>query len=156
MKNLQSLRLLALFTIVAVIAGCSTDRLAAPSGPNASVALTYSYDSKLIGPSGGSLSVPGVEVRVPAGALSGSVFMTMTKLDDVTVELGPHGLQFNTPVSLRFETPAGIDVASTSVRWFDPSAQAWVVIPSVASDGARVAALQHFSKYEIEIASASN
>ncbi len=156
MKNLRSLRLPTLLMTAALMAGCSSDKFSAPSGSDVSAPLSNGYVSKLIGPSGGTLSVTGVEVQVPAGALSGTVLMTMTKLDNVTVELGPHGLQFNSPVSLNFTLPSGADAAAATVRWFDPSAQVWTVIPSMVSSGNRIAPLQHFSKYRIEAPTEAN
>ena len=149
MKNLKPLRYLALIAFAAVVAGCSTDRVSGPTGPDVSAPLTYDYDSMVIGPSGGALSVSGISLEVPAGALSQTVLMTMTRLSDGSVELGPHGLQFMTPVSLSFDIPAGVDTARTSVSWFNPAAQKWTTIPSLAADRARSASLAHFSKYTL-------
>ncbi len=61
--------------------------------------------SALLGPKGGTLSIPslGVSLEVPAGALSSTVRLTMTALpgDAIAYDLAPQGLSFAVPLRLQ-------------------------------------------------------
>jgi hypothetical protein len=60
--------------------------------------------AQIIGPLGGKVSLPGLELSVPAGALSAPVLITMTVPpgDDLAVVFAPHGLEFAKPATISF------------------------------------------------------
>ncbi len=74
-------------------------------------------DSKSIGPAGGTLTVDGAVLTVPANALPVALTLTLTKTTGALVgaytqsspvyELGPTGQTFAMPVSLAITYPAG-------------------------------------------------
>src|SRR5690348_16373557 len=69
-------------------------------------------DAQILGSNGGSLqTTKGLEIHVPAGALSKDTELTVHSaagLPEVVtaVEIGPSGTQFTTPVTLSFTYPA--------------------------------------------------
>jgi hypothetical protein len=60
--------------------------------------------SQLVGKYGGTLSVNGVILRIPAGALDRNVEITLTVPagDQLNIDLEPHGLEFRKPGYLAF------------------------------------------------------
>lgn len=153
MKNRRFICLAAILSASVALFGCSADRVSGPLGPAAAKALGGSSNVRqVVGPLGGTLSIDGVMIQVPAGALQESVELTMSKVDGGSVvELGPHGLQFARPVYLSFVVPAGVDPGRAVVQWYNPATQTWVSIPSTAAGFTRKAPLQHFSKYMLTI-----
>jgi len=144
--------LLTVVAVVASLAGCSSDRQPGPTVPVISIPMAeLDSDSLMVGPSGGSLGVVGVNLSIPAGALSETILIKLTKLADGSVDLTPNGQRFAKQVSLSFSIPAGQDITKTIVRWFDPSAGSWVVIPSIGSSVTRTARLAHFSRYDLSV-----
>jgi hypothetical protein len=115
------------------------------------------FASQLIGPTGGSISLAGFSVTVPAGAVTQPTLFTITlptdprALKSVMASFGPHGMTFNVPVTLTLpyvgttaEGGAGIHVL-----WFDGSD--WVALPTDrTSDGRIQTRTNHFSDYGTE------
>jgi hypothetical protein len=128
--------------------GCASNDKIGPVFPESNVPVGAAVESALIGPDGGSLAITGAVLTIPAGALSRTVDISIERLPDNSVELGPNGLTFLTPVSLTLSAPGG-DASGSVIRWFNPSAGIWVVIPSSVGVGTRTASLAHFSNYEI-------
>ena len=86
--------LLTVVAVVASLAGCSSDRQPGPIAPVLSVPMEeLELDSLMVGPSGGSLGVVGVNLTIPAGALSETILIKLTKLADGSVDLTPNGLR---------------------------------------------------------------
>lgn len=107
------------------------------------------FNSRWIGPAGGTLSLSGVRLDVPQGALSSSTLITMEREADGSVDLSPDGQTFAVPVLLTFSTEPGQDPETLCVQWFNPQAGAWTTIPSLSKTSARAAELAHFSIYRI-------
>ena len=63
--------------------------------------------TKVIGPSGGSLSIPnGIKVTVPSGAVASSVTFSVTRLGGniVAYDFQPHGMLFAAPLTIQQPT----------------------------------------------------
>lgn len=113
------------------------------------------YVTKLIGPSGGTISLAGFEVVVPPGAISKWMYFTISlpidSSDYVWASFGPHGMQFNAPVTLKLPYSGTTSEGSTNahVMWFDGTM--WVELPSTFSaDGRIQTQTMHFSDYGTE------
>jgi hypothetical protein len=148
MKNHRYLLILVAFVMLG--AGCSSDSQS-PLAPAVAVPMGgpgLEAQTRVIGPDGGCVVNGGVRLDIPAGALSAPTNIGIEWLGDGSVDLTPNGQQFQVPVSLTFNVAPGQDPLHHVVEWFDP-AGGWVVIPSLASAGRRVAPLMHFSIYHI-------
>ena len=95
------------------------------------------------------MAVTGCALQVPAGALTEPTLITMTRHEDDTIELGPHGQVFAVDVELLFVHPLVSSAEDYLVQWYDPSQESWTTIPSYVSGFARAAALEHFSLYRL-------
>ena len=140
--------------LLALLAGCSADQMPTrpvelPGAGPAGDVQTITEDAAWIGPDGGTLHVTGCVLTVPTGALAESVWITMVRHQDGSVELGPHGQTFEEPVALRFLQLSGGGAGEYRVEWFDPSGQEWVEVPSQADPSGRMAPLDHFSLYQL-------
>jgi hypothetical protein len=149
MKTHRSLRWLVPAALV--IAGCASD----PQSPTADqafpegIARESAETSGWIGPLGGALTLQGVTLTIPAGALTKQTPITMHRMSDGSVELGPDGQTFLVPVQLLFAVPFGGNGADYAAQWFDPASGAWVDIQSTNVVLGRLALLQHFSLYRM-------
>ena len=104
---------------------------------------------------GGTVSLGGYRVEIPAGALAEDTFITIdlpTRLPEagyVVAEFGPSGTRFAEPVQitlpLRDADLAGIDLSSVHVGYWDGAK--WQDYGGVATSSAVVATTDHFSKY---------
>ena len=108
-----------------------------------------------IGAEGGTLSLDGFEIIVPAGAVSKSTHFMIRRPPQnslarlfVTMEAGPHGKEFAVPVTIR------MPLSTTTAAWFDDPTLvwwhegAWVPVPStVLPDGRIEAQTTHFSRW---------
>lgn len=162
-------------TMVTVIAGCSdagtpteSALRAAPAGAHLAAAadldpiarfkvkpqITIAWAKQWIGPEGGTLSFQGFTIQVPAGAVN-RVTMFSIRLpvdpngsDRVVAEFGPHGAQFNVPLTISFPyrgtTIEG--VSGSHVVWWN---NGWVDMGgTVSADGSQiVTTTTHFSEY---------
>ncbi|HEX8696787.1 MAG TPA: hypothetical protein VF746_30490 [Longimicrobium sp.] len=174
---MKTRRLLAgLAAAVVTLAGCSSDitqaPLAAPEAPAAVLGgsidltgvLTFAGAPSLAEPrhaekfiraaEGGSVELQGFRVDIPAGALPRDMTITIDLPADqvlakrVLAEFGPHGTQFNTPVTLSFPlVNALLGGGPLAVaRW---EGDAWTQLPSwLSTDGTRLyGTTPHFSTY---------
>ncbi len=81
--------------------------------------------SKSVGPSGGRLSLPGIELVIPAGALSGSVTISIIPLETAPPDeyVPATALYYLDPEALTFQKPIEVhltlveNVANPSVFW---------------------------------------
>lgn len=115
----------AALAALVLLAGCSDAPLAPEAGP--AHTLTGAIDGSLlrfatlpdlsgarhaekriVAAQGGFVELNGFRVDIPAGALPADTVVTIDLPSDpalakrVVAEFGPHGIQFNTPVTLRF------------------------------------------------------
>lgn len=114
--------------------------------------------TKTIGPEGGVIRGGGVELRVPRGALKTSVAITMVVPAGAYVEAQffPHGLVFNEPATLRFETKGtsatGLSSGSFVGAYYTLPILRGLISPaetfnaSVVGDGVEFR-IRHFSRY---------
>jgi hypothetical protein len=120
--------------------------------------LNTAVVTRTVGPEGGVIRGAGVELRVPRGALSSSVSITMVVPAGpyVQAQFYPHGLTFREPVTLRFST-AGTSAAGTGSSalvgtYFTlPILQALITpeetFDASVADGAVEFRIRHFSAY---------
>lgn len=116
---------------------------------------------------GATLSIEGVTLEIPPGALAEDTEITVRVYapDDTLPEadalwgnvivLEPHGLEFVEPVVLEIPAPDPLPLAfdtewvrpGQGVAWLNEDAGAWELQPNVVVDGDAVALLAHFSTY---------
>ncbi len=142
---------LSLVALAALI-GCSSEseRLFTPAQAVVQTDPGFSnYDSAVIGPSGGTLTITGARLEVPAGALASSITISMTRHTDGSIDLAPDGQTFSVSVVLDQAPPPGATSQGSVVQWYDPNASSWVTITSELGGLGRLASLAHFSGYRI-------
>ncbi len=133
------------------LAGCNTSSPTQPLVGDAPLAKASLYDAAWIGTDGGTLQVGPYRLEVPAGAVGGNTYFELEQVaaGNWPVDLSPHGIPFNTPVTLVFDAASEPDPSSMDVQWWNPATQQWEVQVS-AHNGTEVSAsLQHFSRYTI-------
>jgi hypothetical protein len=115
--------------------------------------------SKLIlAKDGGVISNGRVTLEFPPFALSEDTEITIDMLGDdiLGVELSPHGIQFNRPVTMTMDLQgtSAEGVAEVNTLWFNEDKGWWETVQEVEiSDPNLVGAvLYHFSKYAEDIA----
>lgn len=171
LKNAAGLAAIMFLSVLA--SGCGTDVSTAPGtatshGPRTLV-LPLSEQTAPVafktgrGPAisvlvsaekGGTVRLGRYELDFPAGALTEDteISIRQSSATTMTLELGPHGIQFEKPVTLSFKTEGiAIDEASTvlGVQWFNEATTAWEPIAEASIGSVKVSAeLQHFSEYE--------
>ena len=107
-------------------------------------------ETKVIGPAGGEISLAGVTLSVPKGALDRPVAITATVPagSSLQVEFAPHGLQFNAPFTLTFDGVQSSDVVGV---YFEGDAGAFVralqSFPTTTSGSSASFNSDHFSGY---------
>jgi hypothetical protein len=109
-----------------------------------------------IGPEGGSVELPGFEVVVPKGAVSGwtrfSIELPGSLLEAkrAFAEFEPHGVTFALPVTIRLPyRGTSAEGRKPSIIWWDGAA--WVRYPTtLRSDGLVEAQTDHFSVFGTE------
>ena len=120
--------------------------------------ILFGFALRLIGPAGGTVSLAGFEVNVPAGAVAKPTLFTIklpadkTRAEYVWAEFGPHGQTFAVPVTLtlpyRGTTSEG-SPAPAHVMWNNDGT--WVPFEtSVTADGRIQTKTNHFSEYGTE------
>ncbi len=103
-------------------------------------------DGKWITPElGGLVKADFFSVIIPPGALSEDTYISVTRDDPyyATVELGPHGIQFNTEVYLRIDLKkfhrymkkTGTDATDLSVAHFNELLGGWVALETFYAGG---------------------
>jgi hypothetical protein len=165
--------------ILAFTLGCSADDIMGPgeiSGPKGDpegVSILADLQGKDVEPIQGASSKAGsalikadeggivswgrFRVDIPAGALSEDTEIKISRPNPQAVmcELEPHGIQFNTPVTLRIDyggTAAADNEAnmpSLGVYWYNEDSGIWEVVGKRidAKSNKMEASLEHFSKY---------
>lgn len=111
----------------------------------------------VIGPDGGVLPHADHRLEVPAGALDAPLELSFSVpvSDTLTFDMGPHGTQFNLPVSLVFDYSdadlTGVNEALLQVYYYDPSTQIFEAIPTQVDSVNKVIIgyTDHFSRYAI-------
>ncbi|MBN2071777.1 MAG: hypothetical protein JW814_10000 [Candidatus Krumholzibacteriota bacterium] len=86
----------------------------------------------------------------PPGALDEDTEITieMPRYPEAVVELGPHGIQFNKPVTLSLSLEKVDSAASRFVvYWFNEESSLWENIGGVTYGNATSVELEHFSEY---------
>jgi hypothetical protein len=173
MKRTVARRFLTTITFLSVLAamGCGTNSPVSPSQDNtmpgvenplfvqlvtsagSSRDMLGSAGSALISADEGGIVTNGYySLYFPPGALSEDTEITieMPRYPEAVVELGPHGIQFNKPVTLSLDLGA-IDSDATSFRvyWFNEGTALWENIGGSTDDGAASVELEHFSDYGV-------
>jgi hypothetical protein len=115
----------AALAALVLLAGCSDAPLAPDTGPSRTLAGaidasllrfaaapdlsgTRHAAKRIVAAEGGFVELNGFRVDIPAGALPADTVVTIDLPSDpalarrLVAEFGPHGIQFNTPVTLRF------------------------------------------------------
>jgi hypothetical protein len=104
---------------------------------------------------GGVISNGRVTLEFPPYALDEDTEISIEMETDGTlgVELGPHGIQFNRPVTMKMDltgtTAEGLAEASGTL-WFNEDQGWWETMPKAETSdpNALTATLEHFSKYQ--------
>lgn len=104
-----------------------------------------------IGSEGGFLQMGAYSLEIPANAVSEKTFIEMEQVSAGSwpVELSPHGIQFNVPVTLRMDAGDQPDVESLGIHWWNPQSQVWERQPSEVENGVVSTELAHFSRYSL-------
>ncbi|TPW17133.1 MAG: hypothetical protein FD129_492 [bacterium] len=163
----------AILTLSVLASGCGTDITTAPNPEsNAPRALTLPSSEQTQpttfkagrGPAisvlvsaeqGGTVRLGRYQLDFPPGALTEDTEISIRQShpNTMTLELGPHGIQFAKPVRLSFKTDGiSIDEASTTlgVSWFNESSSTWEPISHGPVSAPKVSAdLWHFSDYGV-------
>lgn len=175
----KAFALLACSTLLVASIGCSPGSPTAPSSaplnvvesPNfirilstsskgvQEMTLTADVASKMISArDGGIISNGRVTLEFPPNALDEDTEISIEMDTDGTlgVELKPHGIQFNRPVTMRMDlkgtTAEGQGGTSTTLR-FNETQEWWEVIDKVQSHNNEIkSTLNHFSKYKGDMA----
>ncbi len=131
--------------VLTLTAACGDD------GPNRPAPVPV---SRSVGPSGGQLSVPGIVLAIPAGALSGSVTISIIPLETAPPDeyvpatpvyvLDPEALTFQKPVEVRLELDQA--VTNPSVFWSKLGADEFDRIGGTVEGTTITATNTHFSK----------
>ena len=105
-----------------------------------------------IGSDGGFLSMGEYSLEIPANALSETTFIEMEQVGvgEWPVELSPHGIQFNLPVSLSMNAASTMGADDMKIHWWNPDAGHWDEQQSMVDNGVVSAQLQHFSRYTLK------
>lgn len=171
-SSLSLIRGAAVFALTLLVAGCQAgsgptgvpeqgpetvtvngvDLLVAPAGMKVASGMVHQD----IGPDGGSISVDGGRLDVPAGALSEVVSISMKGREDIQYKyrFGPSGLVFDATATLSIAVdPAALGIDDTGrlkIAVASDNGDDWVVVEGAYWDeatGTVVAPVEHFSLY---------
>ena len=122
------------------------------------LSLTPSTSRVVSAEEGGRVVCGPFKLEFPPKALDEDTEITMSVIDDGTlsVELGPHGIQFNAPVilSMSLEGTSAEGMADQSATlWYDEEDGIYVMMPKLSSEDKNTlkSQLEHFSKYAGDI-----
>ena len=139
----------------ASLVGCQT--ATAPSTASSDLAgsskVTHSlYVGQWVGAGGGFLSMGEYSLEIPANALSETTFIEMEQVaaGEWPVELSPHGIQFDVPVSLSMDATGAPGADDMNVNWWNPDIEDWDEQQSTVDNDVVSAELQHFSRYTLK------
>ncbi|MBU8920909.1 MAG: hypothetical protein KOO63_03515 [Bacteroidales bacterium] len=173
MKRTLAHKFLTTITFLSVLAamGCGTNSPVTPSQDNTMPGVENPLFVQLVTSAGSSRDMLGsagsalitaaeggivsngyYSLYFPPGALSEDTEITieMPRYPQAVVELGPHGIQFNKPVTLSIPLDRiDSDASSFGVYWFNEDAGLWENIGGYTDDGATSVELDHFSDYGI-------
>lgn len=110
-----------------------------------------------IGPLGGVVTHGDHQLIVPAGALGATITISFSvpESDTLMFDLGPHGTQFNAPVTLVFEYDnanlTGVNEAALRVGYYNENTGVWEPMPTTvdAANDVIISQTTHFSRYAI-------
>ena len=111
-------------------------------------------ETRVIGPAGGTISLGGVTLSVPKGALDQPVAITATVPagSSLQVEFAPHGLQFNSPFTLTFDGVQSSDVVGV---YFEGDGGGFVRVlqsfPTTVDGNSASFNSDHFSGYTMAV-----
>jgi hypothetical protein len=167
---MKSSRLISMFLVAALVGAtmsCAADSDSADhsfgpsfkSGSQKKLAkcavLGYAYAGSTIGPRGGTISAGKHSLVIPAGALTRSVFISITMNRDTTanVSLQPEGLQFapGKPATLTLDYKHCSIVNPVQVAYTTEQLQIIQLLPSIDNKSRKnvSTSLQHFSRYAV-------
>lgn len=124
-------------------------------------ANTASFEQEVTPGSAAALKDGGGEVGllVPAGAVSGTVKISMKEISSSRKELvsglytfGPDGTKFVKPVDLSITVPVAVyNPANLSLAWLNPATGYWIPVPSVldVKTGVITGKVSHFTDYAV-------
>lgn len=176
MKRTRAHRFLTAITFLSVLAamGCGTNSPVTPSQDSTMPGVESPLFAELVTSSGSSgrdmVATASVSQLVsaaeggvvtngyyslyfPPGALDEDTQITidMPRYPEAVVELGPHGIQFNEPVTLSLSVDRVESLAdSYDVYWFNEDTALWENIGGYMAAGAACVNLEHFSGYGYE------
>ncbi len=112
---------------------------------------------RVIGPEGGVLPHAAHRLEVPAGALNEPLELTFAVplSDTLMFDMGPHGTQFNLPVSLVFSYRnadlTGVNPTLLQVYYYNPEGPRFEAIPTQVDTLNKVVIgyTDHFSRYAL-------
>lgn len=131
--------------------GCGTTQSPVDVSQPSSKTCLEMDDALDIGSEGGILNVGPYSLSVPAGALSSTVTITMTRetCGEWPVRLEPEGLRFAIPATLAFDVASEPDPDAMTVAWWNPSTSQWVN-QATAHDGTIASTqISHFSRWVV-------
>jgi uncharacterized delta-60 repeat protein len=113
-----------------------------------------------IGPAGGTVTIGGATLTIPAGALSRSMIITATSssstaglpeaatIEGLVFDFGPNGTTFTSPVTLTLPLPTAPAANERAViSYLDPATNQWVNLYSTVSAGQISAQVSHFTSF---------
>jgi len=120
-----------------------------------------SSSSLTIGPDGGRVSVNGVALDIPAGALSSPVEIQVTRDDGASIPSGlraispvfrfsPDHLAFLVPATVHFTAPGAPNQAT--IHWSDSSGDAFTALPTNWDGSDAATTISHFSRGFVGVA----
>ena len=110
-----------------------------------------------IGPLGGVVTHGDHYIVIPAGALSQTIEISFSvpESDTLMFDLGPHGTQFNVPISLVFEYDnadlIGANESQFQIGYYNVTTGVWEPMPTTvdAVNDVVIGQTTHFSRYAI-------
>lgn len=122
-----------------------------PLGTNA---MTPSVEATVSASEGGTLKLGRMTLSFPPGALAEDTRITMSLTDrkSLRVELLPHGIHFQKPVTLSADLTGLLNptTRTVGVAWLNDQTGDWLPISTSAASMPRASAqLQHFSDYTV-------
>jgi hypothetical protein len=134
-------------------------RILSASKDDPSIATTQSASAMISAQYGGTITNGRITLEFPAGALDQDTEITIDMLSDGTLgaEFGPHGTQFNVPVTMTMDlhgtTAEGMGDAAETL-YYNEDTDLYELQPKVMSDDSNEmkASVRHFSRYSGDVA----
>ena len=125
-------------------------QLTASSGSSSSIELGASPGTIISAEEGGIVTNGYYTLYFPPGALDEDTEITieMPSFPEAVVELGPHGIQFNKPVTMSLSLDmVDSDAEGFVVYYYNEDSGLWENIGGETTDQATIVELEHFSDY---------